>query len=183
MKENNQKGFTYIDVMCAIVILLVGILAQVSAITYSILRQREAEQQSIARQITASTIESIFAARDLANSNGISSFAAINTTDVSSDGIFVPGWFPVRESAGIDGILGTADDACAANTVCTVGSYTNNSLLTDGFERRIVITDILENGATVAKKRRIEVTVRFYVGQMRREQSLATIISDLPFYK
>ena len=182
MKENRQQGFTYIEVMCAIVILMVGILAQVSAISFSILRQREAEQQSIARQIAASTIESIFAARDLGNDNGINSFVNINTTDVNSSGIFVPGWFPVREDAGQDGILGTADDSCATTT-CTVGSYTNTSALKDGFERRIVITDVVETGVPVAKKRRIEVKVRFFVGQLQREQTLATIIADLPFYK
>ncbi len=182
MKVKTQKGFTYIEVMCAIVILMVGILAQISAISFSILRQREAEQQSIAKQITASTVESIFAARDLANSDGISSFAAINTTDVSSQGIFAPGWFPVRDDAGKDGILGTADDACPT-AVCTVGSYTNSSSVKEGFERKIVITDILENGATEAKKRRVEVTVRFFVGTLRREQTLATLISDLPFNK
>lgn len=183
MKENNDKGFSYIEVMCAIVILMVGILAQISAITFSVLRQREAEQQSAARQIASSTIESIFAARDLANSNGISSFASINNTNVSTDGIFIPGWFPVREDAGADGVLGTADDTCAYNTNCTVGGYTNTSAIKDGFERRIVITDIVETGVTTAKKRRVEVTVSFYVGQLKREQSLATIIADLPFYK
>jgi prepilin-type N-terminal cleavage/methylation domain-containing protein len=182
MKKNNEQGFTYIEVMCAIVILLVGILAQVSAITFSVLRQREAEQQSIARQIAASTIESIFAARDLANDDGISSFANINTTDVSTDGIFIPGWFPVREDAGKDGILGTADDSCTT-AVCTVGSYTNASPVKEGFERRIVITDIVETGSSTVKKRRIEVRVRFFVGQLQREQTLATIIADLPFYK
>jgi type II secretory pathway pseudopilin PulG len=182
MKKNRDQGFTYIEVMCAIVILMVGILAQVSAISFSILRQREAEQQSIARQIAASTIESIFAARDLGNDNGINSFASINTTDVNSKGIFVPGWFPVHDDAGEDGILGTADDSCATAT-CTVGSYTNSSSIKEGFERRIVITDIVETGVATVKKRRIDVKVRFFVGQLQREQSLATIIADLPFYK
>lgn len=183
MKELNQKGFSYIEVMCAIVILMVGILAQLSAISFSMLRQQEAEQQSQAKQLASSTLESIFAARDLGNEDGINNFAAINTKDVSSSGIFVDGWNPVRTDAGKDGILGTADDTCGNNASCTVGNYTNNSPLLDGFERRIVITDIKDAGETVAKKRRIEVTVRFFVGQLRREQTTATIIADLPFYK
>ena len=33
------------------------------------------------------------------------------------------------------------------------------------------------------KKRRVEVNIRFYVGQLQRQQSTATIIADLPFYQ
>ena len=183
MNKTNQKGFSYIEVMCAIVILMVGILAQLSAFSFSMLRQREAEQQGIAKQVVASTLESIFAARDLGNADGINNFAAINTTDLNSAGIFMPGWYPIRSDSGKDGILGTADDSCVAGAGCIVGAYTNNSALVDGFERRIVITDIVESGVPTVKKRRVEITVRFFVGQLQREQSTATIIADLPFYK
>lgn len=181
--SKGQEGFSYIEVMCAVVILMVGILAQLSAISFSMLRQQEAEQQSQAKQIISSTFESIFAARDLGNENGINNFAALNTTDNSSSGIFIPNWNPIRTDSGIDGILGTADDTCGNNATCTVGNYTNSSPLINGFERKIVMTDIKEAGETVIKKRRVEVAVRFFVGQLRREQTSATIIADLPFYK
>jgi type II secretory pathway pseudopilin PulG len=181
MEKKSEQGFTYIEVMCAIVILMVGILAQLSAMSLSMLRQRESEKQTAARQLANSTLESIFAARDLGNTGGISSFTSINTTDIDNNGIFLPNWNPVREDAGQDGIHGTADDACAATGPCQVGTYTNNSAVSTDFERRIVITNIAEGGAV--KKRRVEVFIRFYVGKLRREQSLATIIADLPFYK
>lgn len=182
MKNKSEQGFTYIEVMCAIVILMVGILAQLSAISLSMLRQRESEKQTAARQLANSTLESIFAARDLGNIGGLSSFSSINNTATTTPaGIFLPGWNPVREDSGKDGIHGTADDACAATAPCQVGTYTNNSPISTDFQRRIVITDITEAGKV--KKRRVEVTVRFYVGQLQREQSLATIIADLPFYQ
>jgi Tfp pilus assembly protein PilV len=181
VKKDSEKGFTYIEVMCAIVILMVGILAQLSAISLSMLRQRESEKQTLARQYVSSTLESIFAARDLGNEGGIHSFNSINNTNIHADGIFLPDWTPIREDSGMDGIQGTADDACPANTACQVGSYTNNSTVLSDFERRIVITDITENGKV--KKRRVEVTIRFFIGQLRREQSIATIIADLPFYQ
>jgi type II secretory pathway pseudopilin PulG len=181
MKQNSEQGFTYIEVMCAIVILMVGILAQLSAMSLSMLRQRESEKQTAARQLASSTLESIFAARDLGNTGGLSSFAAINTTDVHTNGLFLPGWNPVREDSGKDGIHGTADDACLATIACTVGGYTNNAPVSNDFERRIIITDIVEAGKV--KKRRVEVKIRFFVGQLQREQSLATIIADLPFYQ
>lgn len=182
MKNSNQNGFTYIEVMCAIVILMVGILAQLSAISLSMLRQRESEKQTAARQLASSTLESIFAARDLGNAGGVTSFDSINNSNVHSAGIFLPGWNPIREDSGNDGIQGTADDACAATTNCQVGTYTNSSLVKTDFERQIIITDINE-GTGKIKKRRIEVNIRFFVGQLQRQQTMATLVADLPFYQ
>lgn len=183
MSKKKQEGFTYIEVMCAMVILLIGILAQLSALSFSVLRQQEAEQQNDARQIANSTLESIFAARDLGKTAGISSWAMINNSDVDAQGLFTPGWNPVRQNAGKDGIQGTKDDACPAAVPCQSENYTNTSALVAGFERQILITDVQESDAPVNKKRRLEVRIRYNVGQVRREQSVATIIADLPFYK
>lgn len=158
-------------------------MAQLSALSLSLLRQREAEQQSTSRQLASSTLESIFAARDLGNAKGIVNWDSINTKDVNSSGIFVAGWRPIRQDSGKDGIQGTADDACDANTNCTVDGYTNSSAVMKGYERKIIITDLQENGVTITKKRRIEVIVQYYVGQLKRQQTLATVVADLPFYK
>lgn len=182
-KKASQEGFTYIEVMCAMVILLIGILGQLSALSLSVLRQSEAEHQNMARQIASSTLESIFAARDLGKASGISSWETINTADVNSNGIFVPGWNAVRQSAGKDGIQGTKDDACPADIACQSEGYTNKSALIPGFQRQIIITDINETDNSVVKKRRLEIRMRYFVGQAQREQSVATVISDLPFYK
>lgn len=183
MKNAKQEGFTYIEVMCAMVVLLIGILGQLSALSLCILRQNESEQQNLARQIASSTLESIFAARDLGKTTGISDWETINTSDVSSRGIFVPGWNMVRQGGGKDGIQGTADDACGAAPVCQIGNYVNKSAIVDGFQRQIVITDLQDTDSTTVGKRRLEVKIRYFVGQAQREQSIATVISDLPFYK
>lgn len=169
--------------MCAMVVLVIGILGQLSALSFCILRQRESEQQNMARQIASSTLESIFAARDLGKTSGISNWETINTTDTDSNGIFVPGWNAVRQSAGKDGIQGTKDDACPADTACQSDGYTNKSQIISGFQRQIIITDINEANIPVVKKRRLEIKLRYFVGQSQREQSVATVISDLPFYK
>jgi prepilin-type N-terminal cleavage/methylation domain-containing protein len=182
-KKTYQEGFTYIEVMIAIVILTVGILAQLSALSLSMLRASETEQRNVARQIASSTIESIFAARDLGNANGISNWDAVNMSDAHAQGIFRSGWNPIREDAGIDGIHGTADDACDDGTNCTVGGYTNTSQPAVGFQRKIEITDINEPGVTEVRKRRLDVKVRYFVGQITREETLSTLIADLPFYK
>lgn len=182
-KNTNQEGFTYIEVMIAIVILTVGILAQLSALSLSMLRASESEQRNAARQLASSTIESIFAARDLGNANGISNWTAVNMSNVHADGIFKPDWNPIREDAGQDGIHGTADDACAYGTNCTVGTYTNSSKVVSGFQRKIEITDIVEPGVPVVKKRKLDVKIAYFVGQTPRIETLSTLIADLPFYK
>ena len=181
--KSNEGGFTYLEVMVAIVILTIGITAQLSALSFSMLRAKETEGRNQARQIAASTLESIFAARDLGNSNGIDSWDKINETASDPDGIFITGWRPIRDNAGIDGIHGTADDACNADIDCTVGSYTNDELPLAALSRKIEITDVTETGATLVRKKRIEVKVRYFVGQLAREETLASLIADLPFYE
>ena len=183
MKNQKQEGFTYIEVMIAIVILTIGILAQLSALSLSMLRASESEQRNAARQIASSTVESIFAARDLGSANGISNWDAINLNNVDASGIFVPGWNPIRRDSGNDGIQGTADDACSAGQNCTVGGYTNTSQIINGFERQIEINDITETGALKVRKREIVVKIRYGVGQITREEVLTTMVADLPFYK
>lgn len=182
-KKTNEQGFTYVEVMCAMLVLLIGILGQLSALSWCVLRQREAEQQNMGRQIASSTLESIFAARDLGAKAGIGSWEKIGTDDANPEGIFVAGWKPVRQSAGRDGIQGTKDDACTADAPCRSENYTNTSEILSGFQRRIIITDIPAEEGQTGKKRRLEVRIRFFVGQAQREQTVATVIADLPFYK
>ncbi len=181
-KFGQEEGLSYIEVMIAIVILTIGILAQLSALTFSMVRVRDNEQRNGARQIASSTIESIFAARDLGNINGFNNWDAVNLNNVSTNGIFVPGWHPIRKDPGKDGILGTADDACFYNASCTSNGYTNTSVVNTNFERQILITDVIEAGVPTVRKRKIDVKVRYFVGQLLREETLSTLIADLPFY-
>lgn len=180
-RGNGEEGFTYIEIIFSIIVMTIGILACLSAISYAMLREQEAESRNTARQITSSALESIFAARDLRNNNVLNNWTALNNDNASTPGIFVSGWTPIRENAGIDGIQGTADDACTSGTNCQVGAYTNNSRQIDGFQRRILFSDVVETGVPRIRKRKIEVTVRYTAGQLTREETVTTIIADLPF--
>lgn len=183
VKPTPEAGFSYLEVIIAVLILTVGIMAQLTALTFSMVRARDSEQRTTARQIANSTIESIFAARDLGSASGLSNWDAVNLNTVNSAGIFISGWTPIREDAGIDGIQGTADDACSGGSTCVVGGYTNTSQVIRGFERQILITDIPEAGFNQVRKRRVEVKVRYYIGQVLREETMATMVANLPFYK
>jgi Tfp pilus assembly protein PilV len=181
--KNGEKGFTYIEVIIAIIIMTVGILACLSAITFAMFRERQAENRNTARQITSSAIESIFAARDLRNNNVLNNWRAINNDTAAVPGIFKTGWTPIREDAGFDGIHGTSDDACATGTNCPSGAGTNNSAEVIGFQRRIVISDIPEPGIATIRKRKIEISVRYFAGQIIQQETVSTIIADLPFVR
>lgn len=180
--NNNEKGFTYLEVIFAILIMTIGILAALSAISLAVLRERESDQKNVARQITSATLESIFATRDLRSENPLSNWDAVtNKTSATPQGVFLTGWCPVRDDAGIDGIQGTADDACAAGTSCVVNGYTNSSTVMIGFERQVTFTDIVEGTNSNITKRRVDVSVRYYAGQALRTETVSTIIADLPF--
>lgn len=179
--KNGEKGFTYIEVILAILIMTIGILACLSAISFAMLREREAEQRNVSRQMVSSALESIFAARDLRNNNVLNNWTALNNDTAMEPGIFASNWTPIREDAGLDGIHGTSDDACAHGTNCTVGGYTNTSQEIDGFERKITFSDVVEPDIAVIRKRKIELSVRYFVGQAERIEKTTTIIADLPF--
>ncbi|HNQ14266.1 MAG TPA: hypothetical protein PKM58_01800 [Pyrinomonadaceae bacterium] len=186
--QRNEDGFSYIDVIFALVILLVGLLASASALTANLLRSYESEKQVIAKQIALSTIESIFSARDLARDGALSGWETIgnegsNPVDGVPQGIFVNGLSPVREDMGSDGLAGTADDACPGDQPCTVpGHATNDSPLVTGFRRQVVITDLPDperpSPPHAIARRRIDVTVRYQINQLEREQVVSTIISN-----
>ena len=128
-------------------------------------------------------METIFSIRDLdlfddSIPDGTYNWSTVVVKANNNSGIFLDGWNPIRENPGADGIFGTADDACSAGGACVVNGVTNNSAVVDGYQRKIEITDINENG--IVRKRYIVVRVRYVMGQKQREVSESTIIANLP---
>jgi Tfp pilus assembly protein PilV len=186
--KNNQKGFSYIDVMIALVILMVGILASAAALTANLLRSFETEKQVLAKQMALSTIETIFSARDIARDGGLSGWHTIgnvgnNPVNGTPQGVFMTGFNPIRDDMGLDGLAGTADDACPEGAPCQVpGQPDNTSEVLIGFQRQIVITDLEDperpSPPHAVSRRRIDVTVRYQINQLQREQTVSTIITN-----
>lgn len=186
MKQQSQSpgedGFSYIDVMCGLIILTVGILGMVAALTNSLIQSYSTEQRIVSKNTVQSTTESIFAARDIRSANGLDSWGKIGNVGTNPDangvfqGVFVTGWTPVREDAGFDGVVGTADDSCSGTAACQVGSNpANNSPIVRSIERKIEISDI----PTDTERRQIIVQVRYPVGQVYRTERYVTLISNL----
>lgn len=188
-KKRNEGGFSYLDVMIGMVIMLIGCTALVSAITAAVLRSRESQGQLMAKQIASSTLESIFSARDIsANSDAtedqkMAAWLKIGNVGTNpnsagvNQGIFMTGFRPIREEYGADNFVGTADDACNAPGACG----TNNSTVVQGFTRQIVITNIIDSERPTPPwpimMRRVEITIKYPGTGGMREEKVSTIIS------
>lgn len=185
--QNRESGFSYIEVMIALVILLVGILGMAQALTANLLRSYESEKRIVAKQTGLSTIESIISARDIARLGAVSGWDTVgnvgsNPVNGVNQGIFLTGFNPIREDLGWDGVAGTADDACSGTGACGTGGNTNASRVIEGFERKIVITDVADPDRPTppyaVSRRRIDVTVRYYVNQISLDETVSTIVTN-----
>jgi prepilin-type N-terminal cleavage/methylation domain-containing protein len=106
--KREAEGFTLLEVMVAMVVMTVGMLAVIASFATALAATASAQEDLIARHKALDAMESIFTAR---NSQQIP-FASIN--NVSNGGIFLSGAQPLL-CAGPDGLVGTADDtACTA---------------------------------------------------------------------
>lgn len=181
-QRKKESGFSLIETIMALVVLLIGILGTMQTISYGVLSMQESEKRVLSKEAARSTMETIFSIRDLQafdpQTGEPYNWNAIQVSNGSNGGVFLDGWKPIRENPGDDGIFGTADDACAAANPCIVGTYTNNSAVVTGYERKIEVYDITENN--VVRKRRITVRVRYFVGQLQREEVESTIVANLP---
>ncbi|MBV9209824.1 MAG: hypothetical protein JOZ52_04305 [Acidobacteria bacterium] len=174
--HKNQEGFSYIDVLIAITLLSIGLLALVAAVTASVVQTRAGEQNLLAKQYGASTLESIFSARDI----GVLGWEAVGNVGANPDpntgvmqGKFSVGRKPIYPDDGPDNIMGTDDDTGTP---------------VKGFDRQIVITDICDpdrpsancnpSGSYAVMMRKVEVTIYYQVTGGWRSEKTTTIISN-----
>jgi len=179
MKEKSEEGFSYIDVMIAVVVLLVGILALLSAITGAVFQARGQEQQLNAKQVSTSTMESIMSVKETADLTGRLGWIRIGNVGTNPDvngvnqGIFVTGFQNVTTDAGADEVIGTTDDAGTP---------------VPGFQRRIIVRDECDvsrpsyncspAGALPVRIRSVEVTINYFNGTIQRQEVLTTVLTD-----
>ena len=185
--RRNQNGFSYVEVMIALVILLVGILGMTSALSANLIRSYASEKQIVAKQTAVSTLESIISARDISRTDAVSGWETIGNVGTNpvkgvNQGIFLTGFAPIREDLGWDGVAGTADDACSGSGACTSGAGSNASRILPGFQRKIEITDIDDpdrpSPLNAIARRRIDVTIRYTVNQITRDEVVSTIVTN-----
>ena len=176
MKRSLESGFSYIDVMIALVILMVGILALLSGISGAVLQARGQEQQLLAKQYATSAMESLMSVKETDPARlGWNAIGNVGSNPINGvpQGIFLSGYQQVYMDAGPDEVIGTADDTGTE---------------VEGLQRQIEITDICDPdrpspicsppGTMDVKMRSVAVTVTYWVGALAREEQVVTVLTN-----
>jgi type II secretory pathway pseudopilin PulG len=177
-KESSyEKGFSYIDLMIAVAILMVGILALVAAMTGAIASTTRIENQLTAKQHATSSLEAIFTARDVNRDNlfGWDRIGNVGDNTIPG-GIFLSNPQSIWPTAGADGIIGTADDDADTNGPDGIKGTADDIQPEPGFQRQITITNI--GNAPPYTMRRIDVTITYWLGAIQRQETISTFIAN-----
>jgi len=183
--RGTQKGFSLIEVMISIALLTIGLLSLLGIFGVAMAATQTSQENNTAKLLADEAMEGILTARETANI----SWAQINNT--GSGGIFLPGFQPI-DCAGIDGIIGTADDAaCGPRTLELPGPngiFANNCpavgpdtcLPLTNFQRQILISPVIVGGGPPSTTlRQVTITIQYTLPQFNvpRQYVLNTYIS------
>lgn len=197
-REMNQRvsaaeaGFIYLDVMFAIVIMMVGVVALAGALTVAIVCASGSQQQLLAKQYAAATMEVIFSARDIDKLgwDAIGNVGSNPDKNGVPQGIFLVGDQPIRTQAGANGIYGNSNDSVApvAGVNGVVGTADDTGTIVPGFTRRIDIVDVCDPqrpsancnpaGTYPVMFRQITVTVKYTNRGITQQEQMSTIMTN-----
>ncbi len=174
MLRRNSDGFSTIEVLMAIFVIVIALTSLLSLFSYAIATMQLTQDLLIAKQKAREALESIYTAR---NTSQIT-FDMIQNDNVA-DGIFNVGYQDLRRPS-TDGLIGTDDDA--GEEIETLTLPGPNGMLGDGddefrvlssFQRLIQIDDILFADATVNPDlRKVMVSIQYFtpLGGLRTYQ-------------
>jgi prepilin-type N-terminal cleavage/methylation domain-containing protein len=183
-----QKGFSLIEVMISMVILMVGLISLLGVFGIAMAATQTSQLNGTAKQLANESIESILTARETANVT----WTQIQNT--GSGGLFLPGFQPI-DCAGVDGIVGTADDAACGPQILEqpgpTGVFAGNCplagpdtcLTLTNFQRQILISPVFPptgGPIPIATLRAITITIQYQTPQFKvpRQYVLNTYISE-----
>jgi type II secretory pathway pseudopilin PulG len=170
--NRDEKGFSLIEAVVAILIITIGLIGTAAAITYALEFSAISRNVSNAKLVIVSTIEEIESLRNTRRLDfkQIANVGAVdnNGTPNSFNG-FSSGYKEVSLNPGPDGVNGTDDDLRnwgADETYGTADDFDDPALVRSGYVRQITIT----NMNTTLKK--VEIKVRYFgtggkIGEIR----------------
>lgn len=173
----SQSGFTLVECAISGALLTIGAVGLLGVFGVAMKASASSQQDMIARQLAAETMESIFTAR---NDSEIS-FAQIQ--NVSNGGIFLDNMQNIM-CAGPDGILDTADDTTcktASGATCPnsgvecltepgpdgiLGTSDDVIVSLSNYQRQVLITPLYTTGANstqIQTLNQVSVTIQYSV--------------------
>jgi prepilin-type N-terminal cleavage/methylation domain-containing protein len=184
--KRRQQGFTLVECMISMAILVIGLLSLLGVFGIAMASTQTSQQNNTAKQLANEAMEGILTARETANIT----WAQINNT--GAGGIFLPGLLPIN-CAGVDGIIGTADDAaCGPQTLELPGpngvfagncpaAGPDTCLPLTNFRRQIQIVPVFPvgGGPALTTLRAVTITVQYTTPQLSfpKQYVLSTFIS------
>jgi len=177
-----QQGFSLIEVIISMALLTIGLLSLLGIFGVAMAATQTSQENNTAKLLADEAMEGILTARETANI----SWAQINNT--GSGGIFLPGFLPI-DCAGVDGLIGTADDAACGPQILEQpgpsGVYVGtcppdvcNNLT--NFTRQILISPVIVGGGPPSPTlRQVTITIQYTLPQFNvpRQYVLNTYIS------
>jgi prepilin-type N-terminal cleavage/methylation domain-containing protein len=185
-----QNGFALIEVMISMVVLTVGLVSLLAVMGIAMASTQSSEQNAIAKRLANEAMESILTAREtdaIQWSNIANGNCAVGTGCTS--GIFLAPAQPIN-LPGVDGIIGTSDDAAAGPQILDMPGPTgiiqspnggpcappDNCIPLTNYQRTIAIAPY--NGSTVLNSVTITITYTNPRIQVPQNYVLSTLISQ-----
>jgi prepilin-type N-terminal cleavage/methylation domain-containing protein len=149
-RRQSAGGFSLLEMVIAMFILSIGLLAVAQAISYSLMASNRGRGVTNAKMLIVSMLEQMETLRD----TGQLHFNEISNSQVAGSTFtgFPATFQPVSTVPGADGIFGTADDLIDPAT-----GQTNNAFARPGVSRKVIITTLPDNDYL----KKIEVTLRY----------------------
>jgi len=184
--RRSDQGFSLIEVMISIALLTIGLLSLLGIFGVAMAATQTSQENNTAKLLADEAMEGILTARETANIT----WAQINNT--GAGGIFLPGLLAIN-CAGVDGIIGTADDAaCGPQTLELPGpngvfagncpaAGPDTCLPLTNFRRQIQIVPVFPvgGGPALTTLRGVTITVQYTTPQLSfpKQYVLSTFIS------
>jgi prepilin-type N-terminal cleavage/methylation domain-containing protein len=178
--RRSESGFTMLEMVVALVVLLIGLLAMMAAIGYSLMVTNSGRGVTNTKLLVVSILEEMETMR---NTGQLTYGQIANQGQVDPKGAkhpfggFPPDFEPVSLNPGPDGIYGTGDDLVDAGTdgiYGTTDDFTNPALARQGFTRQILITPLSPN------LKQVTVTLKYPGpnGQMHKQLGISYLNND-----
>lgn len=180
-RGRGASGFSLLEVMFSIALMTIGLVCLLGVFGLAMASTQTSLQNSISKQIADEALEGILTARETQNV----SWGQIANT--GAGGIFLSGFQPV-DCAGVDGIIGTADDAACGPQILTLpgpdgifGTADDIQLPLTNYQRQIAIAPALDqNGNPIPTLDTVTITVQYNNPQLKTTQNyvLSTYVSE-----
>ncbi len=181
-KKTDARGFSLIEVIISIAILMIGLLALVATFGMALASTANSQEDLIAKQKAMEAVESIYTARNTQQLG----FGAIANTNAAG-GIFRLGYQSLL-AAGADGLVGTTDDTnfpvCPGGVECInlpgndgiLGTSDDTQMSLSNFQRQITITPVLQpDGTPNPNLKQVQVDVQYTKAGSSKKRTYTSI--------